>query len=57
MKKKFTTISSNIQELKGVGHEWLVDKQGNVIVLFYDGDIVRKNFISNSNEDTVLEAA
>jgi hypothetical protein len=45
-------ISNNIKDLTGRGSEYLVDDQGNVIAIFFDGNIEKCKPV-NSEEITL----
>lgn len=44
-------VSDNIQELTGIGEEWLVDKEGNVIFIFIEGNL--KSYQQNNEDETL----
>jgi hypothetical protein len=45
-------ISNNIKDLTGRGSEYLVDDQGNVIAIFFDGNLEKYRPV-NSEETTL----
>jgi hypothetical protein len=48
MPKEVLIISENIYDLKGVGEEWLISKNGgHVIARFLDGNIYTEQTIDN----------
>lgn len=52
--RNLIVVSTDIKELKGIGEEILLDKEGNVIAKFYNGNFVRKE---KGNLDETLEVA
>lgn len=49
-------ISSNVQELSGVGTEYLTDNNGDILAKFYDGNLVVET-VSLVNSDEPTKAA
>lgn len=39
--------SDRLSDLIGIGAEWLMDKEGNIRLEFFDGNIVRSNSTGN----------
>ncbi len=42
-KKEYIIASNNIQDLTGVGYELLLDQHGDVIAMFYNGNMTVTN--------------
>ena len=47
MTNKYNTIRiySDLKEMVGIGEEWLVDKNGDIIAIFWDGNF--KQYLDN----------
>lgn len=45
-------IYSNIQDLTGIGEEWLVDSDGNVLAIFIQGQLKCQVLYINDKEKT-----
>lgn len=51
--KELIAISSDVMRLKGIGEEWLMSKDGSLIIArFYDGNLSKNNPI-DPNEPTI----
>jgi hypothetical protein len=58
-KKEYIIASNNIQDLTGVGYELLLDQHGDVIAMFYNGNMTVTNPTvteAEANEVTKLVA-
>jgi len=44
--------SNNIQDLTGIGEEWLMDSEGFILFMFYNGNIMTGNAYQGDNERT-----
>lgn len=49
--KKMVTISDKLSCLTGVGEEYYVDTDGNVLLKFYDGML---SFVPKGNDDVTV---
>jgi hypothetical protein len=45
-------VAVNILELKGEGAEYLLDRDGNVLAEFYNGNLVTTTLVAGNNEET-----
>lgn len=43
----------NIQEMTGIGEEWLVDADNDVIAVFYDGNFQRYKELAQATDKTL----
>jgi hypothetical protein len=49
-------ISDTLTSLTGSGEEWLVDKNGNIIAIFIDGNFKPAYYLNITVTDTVTAA-
>lgn len=48
-------VSDRIQDLNGVGVEFLTDKDGNIIAEFVNGNMRRESFSTDPAADTIAQ--
>ena len=49
-----TYRTANIQSLKGIGDEQLLDRDGNIIALFYDGQLMCHCIRTDKGEENTM---